>query len=496
MVNGEPLLQLISNLEMELSVTLKVASYNVLAQGFASPFANTPGGDLEWAQRRRTILKTLRELDADVLCLQEVQSSSRGWGRALTGKDTEGPDHALQLRVQLGKEGYGGAYQVVDDDARSSDSEPKVDSSGGTSAKRNPGWPCEGTPGARIGVATFWRSATWTCHSQKPVLFSTLIMDRTKERGEKLAWHMLKSMHAAMLTLLKHTATGALVLVANVHLPTPGGDDNAVPNPAAPLSKGIVQQVQLSEALVTEAEAFLADIGLEQRVPIVIAGDFNATPVGYPGNLAGSAVYRLFTQGTLGNDPCLSGLAAAKRSREAEPGATPAPAAAPVALPFPAPSCGMGGKFESAYAVVNGAEPIWTNFRRCYDSKLLAAHREAAIAAAIAAAAPAPEDATVDADAVDVAATKAKTAAEAVVKAAGLQNVPGQSEFCATLDYIFFRNPSGAPRAGPPRVTLRAVRTESTPSREAAAALCGSLPSAAHPSDHVPIAAVFEVLST
>jgi len=276
---------------------LCVCSYNVLAQGYTQPFANTPAADLAWPVRRARILALLKAFDADVICLQELQSSSRGWGRALSGRDLDGPDHAQQVRLALAAEGFEGAYQCVDDDARSSDCGPRgdVDRRGppsGASASAGPkrsaasaaaasSWTCDDGPGARLGCAIFWRRAAWERIAERPVLFSTVFMGLTKDLGLTREWHALKGWHVALMVLLRHTGSGAIVLVVCVHLPTPGGFGGDTDSPAddsgsgAPATaavvaapKGAVSQVQYTEALIVEAQKLLTSLGLEDKVPI------------------------------------------------------------------------------------------------------------------------------------------------------------------------------------------------------------------------------------
>ena len=234
----------------------------------------------------------------------------------------------------------------------------------------------------------------------------------------------------------------------------------------------------------------------------------------------------------------------------AKSGETVATAAVgPLLLPFPRPSCGgLGRAFTSAYASVDGREPAWTNFRLCYDEGHLKAARNAAIEAAMALDAAKGEVAVdggskgeggkggggeggggiggaggskrvrkagdgrdcstdikppteSDGGAIVVAAlaaARARAAAEKLVADAGLRDVPGEHAFRACLDYVFYRNPAPplstlSASMAPPRALLRAVAVAPTPSAEAAAAECGALPSRTHPSDHVAIAATFEV---
>jgi hypothetical protein len=205
-------------------------------------------------------------------------------------------------------------------------------------------------------------------------------------------------------------------------------------------------------------------------VPFVLAGDFNAKPE--------SACYRLLTTGGLPpGDPSLSGLVAAKPrpAGAAQPAGASTAQPAAVALPFPRPDCAGGGPFASAYAVVNGREPDFTNLRLCYGEDALRSARAAAVEAARAAGA------------------KSAAAAAANVAAAGLRAVPGETIFSAPLDYVFYRNPRAPDGGGVVGsvTTLRAVAVRATPTAEEARAECGALPSRSFPSDHVPIAATF-----
>jgi mRNA deadenylase 3'-5' endonuclease subunit Ccr4 len=470
---NEPPLQKKRMLETEsatykrTTTTFSLVSYNILASGFTSPFKNTPSLDLLWTVRRKKIIDILLSYSTDVICLQELQSSTRGWGRSLTGKDLEGPDHAQQIRVLLGNAGYDGCYQVVDDDSRSSDSAAKNDISwtAGKDSKRNSAWPVEGTPGSRIGNAIFWKKP-WVCIAQRPVLFSSVFMDLTKAKGDTKAWFQVKGMQVALIVLLKNKAVedGPLICVCNVHLPVPGNVKKAT------------LQVQYAEALIVEAETMLQDLNLLSHVPIIITGDFNSTQPGYKdGSLElneheGSPVYQLFTKGSLEGNPTLT---------------------AEFPLPFPNPTCGSLGKFMSAYAVINGSEPRFTNFRMVYDEKLLETHVDSLIKAEIG------EE--------DVDPLKIEQVKSEILKK-GLKDVPGETKFCACLDYIFYRQPEGISEGSRDSsrsssssssmsrsVQLCPISVSKTPTIEEASAYCGALPSNEHPSDHVPISAKFEV---
>ncbi len=57
------------------STSFSLATYNILAQAYIRPrrYPNSPRSALERASRRRLVLERLEQLDADILCLQEVE---------------------------------------------------------------------------------------------------------------------------------------------------------------------------------------------------------------------------------------------------------------------------------------------------------------------------------------------------------------------------------------------------------------------------------------
>lgn len=563
-----------------------VMSYNVLAQGFTSPFAYA-ADHLDWAKRRARLLSRLLPkggLRFGIIALQEVQSTSRGWGRLAGGEDDD--DHARWFQLKLADAGYRGAYAVFDDDPRSSKSAPSNDrpsvGSGSWDGKPyNGAWPVTTRPpaptaspmlspskvkpvlssvdrgaGGRLGVALFWDAAQFDEVASRTVSLSTHFMDLTREATPKndRGWYIMMRWNTALLVLLKHKASGMLVLAACTHMPTPSGEDADEPvrdgGEGADAGdyllrearKGRVQQVQIAEAICVEASALLSDLGLLGRVPVILAGDFNARP--------GDPVYALLTNGSLPpatpelHPRTTDGGKAARKERAraaadkaaATAAATEAPmaddasvmspvsaASTPTAstatsvakpvpldislaqevvLPYAAPTCGRLGPFRSAYAAAHGAEPETTTYR-------LFGH--AAVPAA-AAAVEAPTDAAAIGD--PATATKiAKGPAPAASGTAAAPSWVASGHFSGTLDYIFFANPaplagaaaggsgSASGSAGPPAAEL-AIDAESTPALLSEAALLASLageafpalPCSMHPSDHLPLAVTFKLL--
>ena len=98
--------------------TISIRSYNVLAQGFTAPFCYyNDAKTLEWPARRAAILKVLLSPSPaggrpTIFALQEVQSSTRGWGRLAAGGGADDVDHAQWFRLALAKHGYAKARRI------------------------------------------------------------------------------------------------------------------------------------------------------------------------------------------------------------------------------------------------------------------------------------------------------------------------------------------------------------------------------------------------
>jgi CCR4-NOT transcription complex subunit 6 len=58
--------------------TVTALSYNILCDKYCtqSQYGYTPSGALAWEHRRETILAELRERNADIVCLQEIDQDS------------------------------------------------------------------------------------------------------------------------------------------------------------------------------------------------------------------------------------------------------------------------------------------------------------------------------------------------------------------------------------------------------------------------------------
>jgi len=145
----------------------RIASYNVLAKCYAKTrhFTRCKPEYLRWDVRRKALMEVVRELDADILCLQEVDNYSHFWVKEL--------QHL----------GYTGCYKQRNADSKND------------------------------GCATFFRTEKFEKVSHDSIEF-----DRVPDEGGKrpdFATH-----NVALLTLLRPTSVsdGSCICVANAHL--------------------------------------------------------------------------------------------------------------------------------------------------------------------------------------------------------------------------------------------------------------------------------------
>lgn len=165
-----------------------------------------------------------------------LQSSTRGVGRL-----NEPRDHAVWFEYELGKLRYRGVYSQRDDDALSSLRAPKNDVPP-EEGKRNFTWPCDN---GRIGQSIFYNTEKFERLASKDIQFSSHFTDKCE--GE--ARIIFRLWYCAPAVLLRHKASGNLLLVASPHLPVPGEVAKKERVPAL--------QVQYMAALIKELAAMV-----------------------------------------------------------------------------------------------------------------------------------------------------------------------------------------------------------------------------------------------
>ena len=274
-----------------------VLTYNLLADLYATPeqFGYTPPWALGWGYRRQNLLRELLAADADVLCLQEVQSNH----------------FADFLAPELAAAGYAGVY------------------------KKKTAEVFTGSSYATDGCATFFRRARFGLVKKYEVEFNKAALSLADgalppERRQGALNRLLKD-NVALIAVLEAVdgggstgggggrtegggGGGAASADGASSSPSPSGQQNPSPPPPPPPSRRrlvcvanthIHANPELSDVKLWQVHTLLK--GLEKisasaDIPMVVAGDFNSAP--------GSAAHALLVRGRvpashpdLANDP-------------------------------------------------------------------------------------------------------------------------------------------------------------------------------------------------
>lgn len=304
------------------SEILSVLSYNILCDKYAtkSHYGYTPSDVLSWDYRREVILNELKDHDADIVCLQEV--------------DRESFDE--YFRRELAVNDYRGVFW------------PKTRAK--TMAEKD----------AKLvdGCATFYKGSKYVCLDKVLIDFANTAINRPDMKGEHDTFNrVMPRDHVAVVTFLENRMTGSRMIVGNAHIFwDPAFEDVKVVQVAILLEQISKQAEKWAKyPPCTDKAAFrhsevdsrgnpdTADepapepsVSLEYssgpQIPLIICGDFNAA--------AGSGVYDLITRGSLpGNHPDLGNRGYGSLTREG------------MAHPF---------KLKSAYSTT--AELSFTNY--------------------------------------------------------------------------------------------------------------------------------------
>ena len=327
-----------------------VLTYNLLADLYATPdaFWYVPPWALAWGYRRQNLVRELIAANADILCLQEVQSTH----------------FADFLAPELHRAGYAGVYKKKTADVFT------------------------GAAYAADGCATFFKRGRFGLVKKYEVEFNKAALslsdaipaDRRQvgsgERRREFLFCFLLSptsfppfplVQAALNRLLKDNV--ALIAV----LESLDGAGNPAPGPGGRRALVCVANTHihanpdLSDVKLWQVHTLLK--GLEKiaasaAIPMVVAGDFNSAP--------GSAAHALLVRRAVDpahpdllNDP-LGVLRPASKLTHGLPLASAYAAAAAV----PASAGGAAGRLRAGVDVSGTGEPRWTNAGRDFRGTL------------------------------------------------------------------------------------------------------------------------------
>lgn len=249
--------------------TIKALTYNILCDRYATPsyYGWVPERVLGWAYRKTLLIDEMREMNADIICLQELDRTS----------------YDEFFRPELAVSGYKGYYGQKGRAETLGDHAKFVD-----------------------GCGTFWLDKKYILLDSQHIVLGRKAVERP---GAKASADMLNRVwqrdDIATVVLLENRVTGSRLIVANTHLYwDPAFKDVKLIQAAVLLE----ELTKLSEKYskfppATNKQVFrfsdskddpLPDPGPSlayshgNQIPLIIAGDFNAA--------AGTAVYDLLTK--------------------------------------------------------------------------------------------------------------------------------------------------------------------------------------------------------
>lgn len=247
--------------------TFRVVTYNILCERYAtkSKYGYVPTRFLKWESRRQLILDELTALDADILCLQELDRAS----------------YDDFFRSELSKIGYKGHYAQKSRAETMGEQAKFVD-----------------------GCGTFWKDKNYIVLDTQQLVLGRKAVERP---GGKASTDMLNRVwqrdDIATIVFLENRYTGSRLIVGNSHV---------FWDPAFKDVK-LIQVAVLMEELNKSAERYSRhppvtnkkpswqtddedkrepapslEYSNGSKIPIVVCGDYNSGP--------GSPVYDLFTK--------------------------------------------------------------------------------------------------------------------------------------------------------------------------------------------------------
>jgi CCR4-NOT transcription complex subunit 6 len=223
-----------------------VLDYNVLCQHYASArmYSYTPSWALSWDYRKDVLKKQILECDADVICLQEVETQLF-------------EDYWLDL---MAERGYRGVFHAKYRARRMNEKEAKkVD-----------------------GCATFYKASKFSLAEKKSLEYTQIVLNAARYKKTDDVFNRLQSRdNIGLITILTNLETQQDILVANTHLHW---------DPALNDVKTVQVGVLLEEIeLIAKKNLKTTEDSVMKTLPVLVCGDFNSQPH--------SAVYQLFSTG-------------------------------------------------------------------------------------------------------------------------------------------------------------------------------------------------------
>ncbi len=260
-----------------------VLTYNILCHTYASQthYGYTPSQALSWDYRKELILQEIRELNADIVCLQEVDMDNFN----------------EYFRVQLAYNDYKGVFWPKSRARTMAEKEAKLVD----------------------GCATFFKGNKFVLLDKQIIDFANTAINRPDMKGEHDIFNrVMPRDHIAVVTFFENRLTGSRCIVANAHIfwdpayrdvklvqvailmdqVTKLADRYAKFPPctdkvAFRLSDQEPESSSTSPVEASSEPGPSLEYASGAQIPLVVCGDFNSS--------AGSGVYDLLAHGALAN---------------------------------------------------------------------------------------------------------------------------------------------------------------------------------------------------
>ena len=245
---------------------LSVMSYNILCDRYAtvSQYGYTPSEALSWDYRKQIILNELRDGDADIVCLQEVDQEN----------------YNEFFRKELAPQDYRGTFWPKTRAKTMSEREAKLVD----------------------GCATFYKNSKYVLLDKTVIEFSNIAINRDDMKGASDMYNrVMPRDNIAVAAFLENRLTGSRLIVVNAHiLWDPAYEDVKLVQVAilmeqlqklavtwarhpACVSKAIFRHAEADgDAKDSSPDATPPEMGPSQtytdvaQIPLLICGDFNA----------------------------------------------------------------------------------------------------------------------------------------------------------------------------------------------------------------------------
>ncbi|KAI4217140.1 MAG: hypothetical protein LQ351_000449 [Letrouitia transgressa] len=163
--------------------TISALSYNILCDKYAtsSQYGYTPSEVLSWNYRKRIILEEIKEHDADIVCLQEVDNENFN----------------TYFRRELAYNDYRGIFWPKTRAKTMADKEAKLVD----------------------GCATFFKNTKYVCLDKQLIDFANTAINRPDMKGEHDTFNrVMPRDHIAVATFLENRVTGSRIIIVNTHI--------------------------------------------------------------------------------------------------------------------------------------------------------------------------------------------------------------------------------------------------------------------------------------